>query len=110
MKWLKGLNAIQASPVAMITVCDREADIYELFQEAERTGQHYIVGAVRNRRLEDGKGLYSTLDQTPIVTTYEVRVQRQKEQEARQARVGLRYMTVTLLPPRIAQQRRRLSR
>jgi Transposase Tn5 dimerisation domain len=100
MKWLNGLYAIQPSPVDMITVCDREADIYELFQEAERTGQSYIVRAVRNRRLEDRRGLYSTLDQTPIATTYEVRVQRQKEQEARQAQVGLRYTTVTLLPPK----------
>lgn len=100
MKWLKGLYALEPSPVQIITVCDREADIYELFQEAERTGTGYIVRAVRNRQLEEGKNLYDWLDQTPVATNYVVDIQRQKEQAARQAHVNLRYTTVTLLPPK----------
>lgn len=100
VKWLKGLYATQPSPVQTMTVCDREADIYELFQEAKRTNRNYIVRAVRNRRLEDGKRLYQTLDKTPMAATYAVSVHRQKEQAARQAQVALRYTTVTLLPPK----------
>ena len=41
MKWLKGLYALASSPVEILTICDREADIYELFQEAERSGSFY---------------------------------------------------------------------
>lgn len=100
MKWLKGLSAIQPHSVEMISGGDREADMDELFQEAQRTGRGTIVRAVGKRRLEAGTGLYAPLDQTPSATTYEVHGHRQKEQEAPQAWIGLRYTTVTLLPPK----------
>lgn len=100
MKWLNGLYETQASPVSVIVVGDREADIYELFQEAERTGTKYIIRAAKNRRLAHANKLYETLADCEIVATAQVEVARQNNQEARLAAVGIRYTTVTLLPPK----------
>jgi hypothetical protein len=52
-KWLAGLPQGVSPAQAMVTVCDREADIDELFQEAHNRAVDYVVRAMRNRRLED---------------------------------------------------------
>ena len=52
-KWLAGLPPRVSPTQTMVTVCDREADIYELFQDAHNRTVDFVVRAVRNRRLED---------------------------------------------------------
>jgi len=100
MKWLNGLYETQASPVQVIVVADREADIYELFQEAQRTGTDYIIRATRNRCLKESPKLFETLDACEFEATFDIEVTRQANQEARIAELGIRYTSVTLLPPK----------
>ncbi len=99
-KWLAGLPQEGFPGQAMVTVCDREADIYELFQEAHNRAVDFIVRAVRNRRLEDAPLLRDQLRAISPSARYELTVQRQRDQAERQATVELRYTTVTLLPPK----------
>jgi len=100
-KWIKGLPEISPTiQQRVVTVCDREADIYELFQESQNQQLDFIVRVVRNRRLEDAIRLYEHLDDVQVSDTYEVIVQRQQNQAERVALVALRYTTVTLLPPK----------
>lgn len=100
-KWIKGLPEIsQTIRQRVVTVCDREADIYELFQESQNQQRDFIVRVARNRRLEDVTRLYEHLDKVQVSDTYEVTVQRQQNQAERVALVELRYTTVTLLPPK----------
>jgi hypothetical protein len=100
-KWIKGLPQIaQTIQRRVVTVCDREADIYELFQESQNQQLDFIVRVVRNRRLEDVSLLYEHLDEVQVSDTYEVTVQRQQDQAERVTQVELRYSTVTLLPPK----------
>jgi hypothetical protein len=99
-KWLRGLRSLPEVSQQVITVCDREADIYELFQEAHDQQAAFIVRASRNRRLEDAALLYSHLRELSAASTFTLRVRRQVNQAEREAVVELRYATVTLLPPR----------
>jgi hypothetical protein len=98
-KWLQGLDSIPRCPQQIITVCDREADIYEFFQEAHNRDQMFIVRASRNRRLEDAPLLGEHLREISAVSTYRLTVHRQVNQDEREAVLELRYATVTLLPP-----------
>lgn len=101
-KWLNGLdNSLKVGAEwELITVCDREADIYELFQDAHNRGAKFIVRAVRNRRLDEGGLLYEHLETVSVSSAFSVEVAARGGQAARQAQVELRYATVTLLPPK----------
>jgi hypothetical protein len=99
-KWLAGLPQANFSAQPVVTICDREADIYELFQEAHNRAVDFVVRAVRNRRLEDADLLHDQLRTLSPSARYELTVQRQRDQAERQATVELRYTTVTLLPPK----------
>lgn len=99
-KWLQGLNGALPVPKSVITVCDREADVYELFQYAHDAEQHFIVRAARDRRLADAPNLKTQLAQTPVSQTYTITVGRQDNRPEREATVELRMTPVTLLPPK----------
>lgn len=99
MKWLTGLYKTQASPCQVIVIGDREADVYELFQEAKNTDTDLIIRAKSNRCLMSEGKLFEALDPQEFVATFEVEVARQVNQEKRVAQVGLRYGSVTLRPP-----------
>jgi len=100
-KWLQGLRDIPELPQQIITVCDREADIYELFQDAHNHQHDFIVRVARNRRLEDlNNKLYDTLGQIAPMATDTITVGRQRNQHEREASVEIRYTTVTLHPPK----------
>lgn len=99
-KWLNALYETNESPVAVITVADREADVYEFFQEVHNLGSDCIIRLSKNRRLAEEAKLFETLEAQPFVGTYEVEVARQRTEEGRVAQVSLRYSTVSLLPPK----------
>ena len=99
-KWLQGFNGALPSAKAVITVCDREGDVFELFQYAHDVQQHFIVRAMQNRVLKDAPTLKKQLAQTPVSQTYTFLVRRQDNRPARAATVELRMTSVTLLPPK----------
>ena len=57
-KWIQALSQTQTrtpEDVEVITICDREADVYEFFVEASK--QHpFVIRAAQNRRSEDTHG------------------------------------------------------
>jgi len=99
-KWLEGQQNIPEMTKRVVTVCDREGDVYELFQDAANRGLDVIVRAEKNRRLENSPLLRDYLGKISPEDTYMVTVHRQRDQAERQAQVELRYATVTLLPPK----------
>jgi hypothetical protein len=100
-KWLEALHQLpEHLPQQIVTICDREADVYELFQDAHNREEDFIVRAVRNRRLEEAPLLREHLGEISPAATYQLTVQRQDNQAEREATVELRYATVTLLPPK----------
>ena len=70
-KWIKALEeAADLIPpgVRVITLCDREADIYEFFAKAVRCGSEVVVRAAQNRKLVGEIGqLWDYMDSQPVV-------------------------------------------
>ncbi len=88
----------------LVSVGDRESDIYELFQLAlaEADGPRLLVRAERDRLLADGQGhLWPQVEREPVAGTQEIRVPRRSSRPARVARLQVRWAQVTLQPPRL---------
>ncbi len=58
-RWLDSLEASQnliPPKISVITIADREADIYELFAHPRREGSHLLIRAAQNRRVKKSSG------------------------------------------------------
>ncbi len=105
-KWLRpldtvGLAARRCPNTRLVTVCDREADIYEFFEQAHRDGRELLVRATQNRSLLDGDGrrLRPHMESLPPLAEVELAVPRNAKQPARTARMAVRMASITLAPP-----------
>jgi hypothetical protein len=101
-KWLKSLQESlkTESKQQLITICDREGDIFELFQFAQEEQVGFIVRGVRNRRIEDGGTLYKVLQETAVAQTFKMQIARRTPEPPREVTLSLRWATVTFLPPK----------
>lgn len=96
-KWLKGIQEV-ASQVGIkkdiISVCDREADIYEFFVEANRLEQKVLVRAQHNRRLENEIKLWETFNNIQVAYAETFSIPSIKSDTAT---VEVKFANVTLL-------------
>jgi hypothetical protein len=106
-RWLKAYRALAAvqkrhPQVTLVSVADREADIYELFAEAaqEPSGPKLLIRAKHDRALEDEAArLFKTIAAQPIAGYLHVQIPRQKDRPAREAKLAIRYATLHVCPP-----------
>lgn len=106
-KWLKSYRAtaeVQAlCPDSMlVSVGDREADIYELFSEAKSNpdGPKLLVRAERSRnRKVDQEHLWDRMSSEPVAGHQEIYIPRKGSRPARTASLEVRHVKVTLTPP-----------
>jgi hypothetical protein len=87
----------------LVSVGDRESDIYELFHEALRDarGPWLLIRAEQDRRLAEGQQkLVGCVEQQPVAGIQEIQVPRHGKQPARVARLEVRFARVNLLPPK----------
>ena len=84
-----------------MTVCDREADIYEMFVMAEERQAALLVRADDNCCLqeEEVKHLWPKVEQQPVQGELTVLITGNDQRKERQATVSLRYCTVRLRSP-----------
>jgi hypothetical protein len=103
-KWLTALReTVQRTPdgVTVVSVCDREADMYELFVEAERLKTGLLVRATQDRALldaETGK-VWATVSAASLSGQLQVHVPAKHDEPERDAIVDVRFCQVTLKPP-----------
>jgi len=86
-----------------VSVGDREADIYELFELAlrEPSSPKLLVRASHNRLLAEGQGhLWEKVSEQEISGIQEVLVPRRANRPARVARLEVRFAEITLKPPK----------
>jgi len=108
MKWLKSYRAAceiqKLCPDTMvISAGDREADIYELFLEAEQRcdGPHLLIRCDRGRNRKSGNEyLWDKMATQPVEAIQLLQVPRKGSRPARQARLELRYGSLALNPPK----------
>lgn len=105
-KWLRGLLTTEAQlggSVAVLTVADREADVYEFFALAQTLHGDWLLRARHDRNLVGAEGrLLAAVEQAPVVAQERVEVPRAGERQARVAEVEVRSVSVTLAPPQRA--------
>ena len=107
IKWLKSFEAAtqaqrQCSDTMIVSVGDREADIYELFQLAlaNPAGPKLLVRAEQDRLLADGQGhLWNFMQRQSVAGIQEIRIPRRHHRPARDARLEVRFGQVQLNPP-----------
>jgi hypothetical protein len=103
-RWLKALEktiALAPEGVQVVTVCDREADIYEMFVLVQERGASLLVRADENPSLQDGevKQLWQKVEQQPVQGELNVHITGNDQRKERQATVSIRFCTVKLRPP-----------
>jgi hypothetical protein len=107
-KWLKSYRAVaeiqkRCRKTTLISLSDRESDIYELFLEAQQTanGPKLVVRSERsrNRKVEEGN-LWEKMGEEPVKGTLEVSVPRNHDRLPREAKLEIRFSQVELQPPK----------
>jgi hypothetical protein len=114
-KWRVSYRAVAAAQkrcpqTMLVSVGDREADIYELFHEALSDPQapKLLIRADRDRLLSEGQGhLWDYVKAQPLRGTQHVQVPRQGKRPARVAELEIRFAQVTLKPPERLDRARR---
>lgn len=107
-KWLASFTAAataqcELSHTQVVSVGDREADVYELFQLALSRADHphLLVRAEQNRLLAEGQPrLWESLAAQDVVGYQQVRTSRRRQQPARTAELALRFAEVHLQAPK----------
>ena len=107
VKWLKSYRAVAAVQArcpqsTLVSVGDREADLYELFAEAAKdpAGPRLLVRAKHDRQLQGEQArLWQTLEAQPVAGIRVMQVPRQGNRAAREAHLAIRYAAVGLLAP-----------
>ena len=110
-KWLVSYRAVAAAQklcpdTMLISVGDREADLYELFHEAAQApqGPRLLVRAerTRKRKVEQGdekEELWPRMKAEPVAGTLQVAVPRRGSRPSRSAQIEVRFAPVVLTPP-----------
>jgi hypothetical protein len=106
-KWLKSFQQVVEAQrhcpnTTLISVGDREADIYELFDLAlqNRRGPKLLVRAEHDRLLVEGQGhLCGMMSGQPMAATQDIHLPRRNGQPARSAHLEIRFAPVSLNPP-----------
>ena len=79
---------------------DREADIYEVFQDCRGAGMDWIVRANQPRALEDeGGSVFSAVAQASRLGQYTLKLRARPNQKRRKAKLEVRALSVTLRGP-----------
>jgi hypothetical protein len=108
MRWLRSLEVTERlSPIQtqVITVCDREGDIYELFSAARSSGSEFLIRAAQNRQTMSGEAdddvvpLFARLEACECQGTFSLVLQRTPRRGARTAVVSVRFTQLWLRPP-----------
>ncbi len=116
-KWLASFQKIaeaqkQCPNSTLVSVADREADIYEFFELAlsDPSMPKLLVRAEQDRLLAEGQGhLWEKMARQEIAGLQEIRVPRQKNRPTRIARLEVRFGEVTLKPPTRKKSHRELT-
>jgi len=106
-KWLKSFRAVAAVQArcpgtTLVSVGDREADLYDLFAEAmaHPGGPKLLVRAEHDRQLQDEQHrLWETMQSRPADGIQVLQVPRQGSRAERTANLSIRYAAVSVVAP-----------
>jgi len=104
-RWIDGQQKSQARippSVPMVTVADREADIYDLFAAPRRENAHLLVRLAHNRNVKHEENLVplrDAMERAEVRGEMMVEVGRARERHPRTARLTVKYERMEIQPP-----------
>jgi hypothetical protein len=107
-KWLKSFQQVaqaqrECPHTMLVSVGDREADIYELFELAlgDKAHPKLLVRAEYDRLLADDQGhVWPMVANRPVAANQDIQIPRRGSQPARKAHLEIRFAAVQLKPPK----------
>jgi hypothetical protein len=111
-RWLDSMMITQdlmPGETRVITVADREADIYELFALAAEEKSEFLIRAAQNRNTKSGKicaeviPLFEAIRQTAVIGQLTLELQRTPRRVARSATLDVKVTKLWLQPPVVKQ-------
>ena len=115
-RWLEALTTTTAAvtKTQVVTVCDREADLYDFFKLSDQLGACVLVRASQNRTVnrrsryaeKDVAKLWDYMHQQPTSGSYEIEIPKRtktkhcKVRMARTAVVSVKFGSFSMNPPR----------
>ena len=105
-RWVETLGASTIDlpeDVHIVTVCDREGDMYELFDEAVCTCRSFLIRIVQNRKTEENTKILDEIKKTPCVGIVKAKIPRdsRKGLKEREAILHIRYGNFNVKRPEI---------
>jgi hypothetical protein len=104
-KWLHSLDTVYTArdccpTTHLISVGDREADVYDVLAAPRPTGVDLLIRASWNRCVNaPQRDVWATVAAQPVAAQLLLHVPRRGPQPAREATLALRYGPLTLCPP-----------
>lgn len=106
-KWLVALReTVARTPrgVQVVTIADRESDLFEFLTAAQELGARYVIRARRDRQLvpEESAGFESLLEalgSAAVLGTLQVAIPGNGKRKARTAEVAVKVAQVAVKPP-----------
>lgn len=104
-RWIEAFEqtlALTPDDTEVVTVCDREADIYEMFVAAQEQNAPLLVRASVDRCLDEQEEVHKLcqkVERRPITGKLSVEITGNQQQKARQATVSIRFAQAKLKPP-----------
>jgi len=84
----------------VISVCDREADIYEYLSYKIANAHGYVVRASWDRRVDtENERLYQEARKAPVLGCYQIQIPQKGGRKARKAKLELKAVQVKIKPP-----------
>lgn len=104
-KWLKSFRAVeklteQSKGTTWVSVGDREADIYELFELAKVSRTHLLIRSIQNRKTREEANLWDLLEQESTLGKMIVQVPKSDKRKAREAILEIRVRKVDVVKPK----------
>lgn len=105
-KWIEGLNQVVAlkhhcPDTSVVVVCDREADLYDLFVAERAAGVDWLVRAAWNRSVDHpDKYLWEAMQSVAEMGTMPLHVPARTGVAERLAQLSVRCAPIRIRPPR----------
>ncbi len=101
-KWIEGVNSVAAEfpPERLVHLCDRDADMYELFFNCISLSTNFVIRAVHQRSTVRGKvKVFDRVSRTAPCGEYKLHLPKTHKRKSRITKIKVRYYKVKILPP-----------
>jgi hypothetical protein len=103
-RWLQALQAVHTQlpgDTVVLTVTDREGDMFEMFAEPRPPNSELLIRAGRNRRVAEAeKYVFAAAQAAPLAGECTVLLRRRPDRPARVCRLQVRFRELELQVPR----------